>query len=158
MGGNGNDTIIGGQGNDIIYGRGGGAFTTRDDDTFVWRRGDAGSFDALDIIRDFGGNTSGLSNNATLGIDKLDISQLLQDYTSGTSNLNQWVTVVNNQSGSTLPGVISGSFDATQTGALITIDVDGPGSGAVAQRIFLEGVTFNTTDPIQLRTNGVIVA
>lgn len=168
MAGNGNDDIQGGPGHDIMYGRGGGAFVTRDDDVFYWRRGDAAggatatgvTSATLDIIRDFGGTAATLAadTSATLGVDRLDISQLLEGYVAGVSDLANWVTITN---GYTLPSTedaanpgLKEALDAlgrtnstAGTGALIRIDVDGPGAGTVYQYIFLTGVTFNTTNP-----------
>jgi uncharacterized repeat protein (TIGR02059 family) len=147
MGGNGNDTIYGGQGNDIVYGRGGGAVSGTDNDTFVWQRGDAGA-GALDIVRDF------TAWNGTSG-DKLDLTQQLEGYTG--SNLSQWVTVQTGVTGASLVGngVVAGSWDASQTGTLLTVDVDGAGSGTATQRIFLAGTTLNT-DVNALKTLGVM--
>lgn len=153
MGGNGNDTITGGQGNDIMYGRGGGTLSGTDNDSFVWQRGDAGSAGALDIIRDFTPLSGGTG-------DRLDLTQLLEGYTSGTSTLANWVTNIQaGVRGSSLvdDGVIAGSWDASQSGTLITLDVDGTGSGTTTQKIFLAGVTLST-DLNALMTSGVIVA
>nr|CBA28114.1 hypothetical protein Csp_A05660 [Curvibacter putative symbiont of Hydra magnipapillata] len=153
MAGNGNDVITGGQGNDIMYGRGGGALSGTDNDTYVWQRGDAGSAGSFDIVRDF------TEWNSTTG-DKLDLTQLLEGYTPGTSTLSNWVTVQTGVTGASLVGngVISGSWDAGQTGTLITIDVDGTGgSGTATQRIFLAGTTLSSTSAQALAGAGVLV-
>jgi Ca2+-binding RTX toxin-like protein len=154
MAGNGNDTIYGGAGNDIMYGRGGNALSGSDNDTFVWQRGDAGTAAALDIVRDF------TAWNGTTG-DRLNITQLLEGYTAGASNLAQWVkSIQTGVTGASLvgSGVISGSWDASQTGTLITIDVDGAGGGTVTQRIFLASTTLSSTDVTTLQTTGLIIA
>nr|CBA28119.1 hypothetical protein Csp_A05690 [Curvibacter putative symbiont of Hydra magnipapillata] len=157
MGGNGDDVITGGQGNDIMYGRGGGALSGTDNDTFVWQRGDAGPTNtstALDIVRDF------TAWNGSVG-DKLNLTQLLEGYTSGGSTLTDWVkSISTGVAGSSLTsqGVVAGSWDASQTGTLITIDVDGIGAGSATQYIFLAGTTLSTTDVNALKTSGVIIA
>jgi hypothetical protein len=46
---------------------------------------------------------------------------------------------------------------AGKTGALLTIDIDGAGSGTVKQLIFLENVSLTTINPNQLVSSGVIL-
>lgn len=174
MGGYGNDTIAGGSGNDIMYGRGGGNSSTStlpDSDTFVWQRGDAqgNPQGALDIIRDFSASTSTSLSNSLVsavhnGDDKLNIAELLTGFINNQSQLSQWVTIQNGIDLSAQTGALASlrpasGFDvsAGKMGALITIDVDGPGSGTATQYIFLNGVTFTTTDVDQLKTAGVII-
>lgn len=145
IGGDGNDTITGGQGDDVLYGHGSGLAQGLDNDIFVWGAGDAG-LGASDVIRDFS------AWNGTSG-DKLDLSALLVGYQAGTSNIAQWVSVQNNV---TMPGATG--WDVGKTGALLTIDVDGAGSGTVTQTIFLENVSLATTSASQLLSGGVIMA
>jgi Ca2+-binding RTX toxin-like protein len=150
IGGDGNDTIRGGQGMDVLYGHGSGVTQGLDNDIFVWGSGDAGS-NASDIIRDF------TAWNGTSG-DKLDLSALLVGYQAGTSDLSQWISVQNDvvvPDDLVLP-VTMGSI-AGKTGALLTIDIDGAGSGTVKQLIFLENVSLTTINPNQLVSSGVIL-
>ena len=142
----GDDLIMGGAGNDILYGHGTGATgLASDNDVFKWAAGDAGT-GALDVIRDFD------VWNGTSG-DKLDIAGLLQGFTGSGQSLDKWVTVQDNVTPSNLLG-----WDATRSGALITIDLDGPGSGTVTQSIFLEGVSLGSGSVNTLVSTGVIIA
>jgi len=145
IGGDGNDVIRGGQGSDVLYGHGSGVAQGLDNDTFVWGSGDAG-LGASDVIRDF------TAWNGTSG-DKLDLSALLVGYQAGTSDIAQWISVQNNV---TMPGATG--WDVGKTGALLTIDIDGAGSGTVTQTIFLANVSLATTNPSQLLSGGVILA
>jgi hypothetical protein len=145
IGGDGNDIIRGGQGNDVLYGHGSGRAQGLDNDIFVWGSGDAG-LGARDVIRDFS------AWNGTSG-DRLDLSALLSGYQAGTSDVSQWIAVQNSV---TLPGATG--WDAGKTGALLTIDIDGPGAGTVTQAIFLENASLATTNPNQLISGGVIIA
>lgn len=142
----GDDLLIGGAGNDIFYGHStGSGGSATDNDVFKWSAGDAGQ-GAFDVIRDFA------VWNGTSG-DKLDISALLQGYTSGSQSLDQWVTVRSD----VVPSNLSG-WDATRSGTLITIDLDGPSSGTVKQSIFLEGVSLGAVNVNNLVSTGVIIA
>ena len=126
-GGDNNDTIIGGQGNDTMWGYQnfdiGSA--TSDNDVFKWNSGDAGASGATDTIKDF------TKWNGTSG-DKLSISGLLSGFTLASSPLEQWVKTI--ATGQTVNGV----FNST----VMTIDVDGPGSGTVTQVIQFEGINL----------------
>ena len=126
--------VVGGQGNDTMTGG-------LANDTFAWFAGDAGTTTgAVDIVKSFGSNSS---------TDKLDISKLLIGYTGGT-NLSQWVTSVT--TAQTSPGGVANS-------TRIVIDPDSTtGSGTATQTIWLEGVNLTSTDPIILKTNGVLIA
>jgi Ca2+-binding RTX toxin-like protein len=167
MGGYGNDILMGGAGNDILYGRGGGdsSVTPQDDDTFVWQRADA-LVDSLDIIRDFSNSqlTNNLISTGKNGSDKIDISQLLVGFSTGVSNLSEWITIRNNvdltQEVSLNNLRPSTGYDTSsgKMGSLIDIDTDGTGSGRVHQYIFLSGVTFNDLNPEALRLAGLILA
>lgn len=110
-----------------------------------WGSGDAG-LSARDVIRDFS------AWNGASG-DRLDLSALLSGYQAGTSDVSQWIAVQNSV---TLPGATG--WDAGKTGALLTIDIDGPGAGTVTQTIFLENASLATTNPNQLISGGVIIA
>ncbi|WP_431261401.1 Ig-like domain-containing protein [Roseateles chitinivorans] len=145
MAGNGNDTIVGGRGNDVMYGRGGSTNAGTDNDTFVWRRGDAGTTGALDVIRDFG--------TASGNQDKLSLLTMLEGRKGPTDDLSQWIHVYNNAQA---PQGLGGS-DAGTTGALIRIDIDGAGPGQVVQQIYLTGVTLASTDLHTLISNGTIL-
>ena len=131
--------VVGGQGNDTMTG---GAAN----DTFAWFAGDAGTTGAVDVVKNFGSNSSS---------DKLDISKLLIGYTGGT-NLSQWVTSIT--TAQTSPGGVSGSTK-------IVIDPDSTtGSGTATQTIWLEGVNLTLTGAnldaqlTALKTNGVLIA
>ena len=126
--------VVGGQGNDTMTGG-------LANDTFAWFAGDGGTTTgAVDIVKSFGSNSS---------TDKLDISKLLIGYTGGT-NLSQWVTSVT--TAQTSPGGVANS-------TRIVIDPDSTtGSGTATQTIWLEGVNLTSTDPIILKTNGVLIA
>jgi Ca2+-binding RTX toxin-like protein len=144
MGGYGNDSIIGGQGNDSLWGRGGAddiysqGFT--DNDTFVWQAGDAGS-GATDTLRDF------IAWNSNTGTgDRLDISALLVNYTPGTSDLSQWVTLA---TGETING--------TGNSSILTIDIDGLGGETVKQIINLQGTNLSGSSLTQLVDQGFFV-
>ena len=119
------------------------SYKLRDNDTFKWVSGDAGTTGATDIIKDF----TAWSNNSG---DKLDILGLLTGYNSATSILANWVTVALNQ---TAPST------STANSTKITIDIDGTaGTGTTVQTIWLEGVTLNSTNADTLKTNGVLIA
>jgi Ca2+-binding RTX toxin-like protein len=142
----GDDLIMGGAGNDILYGHGTGAIgSATDNDVFKWAAGDAGA-GAIDVIRDFA------VWNGTSG-DKLDISGLLQGFQGSGQSLDKWVTIQDNVTPPTLLG-----WDATRSGALITIDLDGAGSGTVTQSIFLEGVSLGSGNVNTPLSTGVIIA
>jgi len=142
--------VVGGQGNDTMTG--GSA-----NDTFVWFAGDAGTAGAVDVVKNFGSNSSS---------DKLDISKLLTNgYNSASSVLSQWVTSIT--TAQTSPGGVANSTK-------IVIDVDGqpaagaganaPGTSTVTQTIWLEGVNLNPSGAsldallATLKSNGVLIA
>jgi Ca2+-binding RTX toxin-like protein len=139
MGGYGDDVIIGGAGNDVMWGQGGNVSSPppSDNDTFVWRAGDAGT-GASDTLRDF------VAWNGSTG-DKLDISGLLQGYTG--TNLEEWVTL---STGHT----INGTTDSSR----LTIDIDGAGDGMVTQVIDLQGTNLAATTLTDLLNNAVLIA
>jgi len=110
----------------------------RDNDTFVWQSGDAGT-GATDTIKDF------KAWNDSVG-DRLNITNLLEGYTPGVSTLADWVSVA---TGLTINGMANSSR--------LTIDVDGAGASTVTQIIELEGATLNT-DLTQLLSSGVLIA
>ena len=141
----GNDTIAGGGGNDVLYGRRGGDAT--DSNLFVWNHGDAGPDGAVDRIGDF------VQWNGTAG-DRIDLTRLLEGYRSGVSDLSEWITSI--ATGATVRSAAGG--DASQTGTLITIDIDGVGAGTATQQIFLTNVALSSTDLATLQSSGVIVA
>ena len=132
VGGMGNDTMTGGLAND----------------TFTWFAGDAGTAGAVDIVKNFGTNSSS---------DKLDISKLLTNgYVSGSSTLSLWVTSVT--TAQTSPGGVANS-------TRIVIDPDSTtGSGTATQTIWLEGVNLTLTGAnldaqlTALKTSGVLIA
>ena len=127
--------VVGGMGNDTMT-------SGLANDTFTWFAGDAGTAGAVDIVKSFGSNSSS---------DKLNISKLLTNgYNSGSSTLSQWVTSVT--TAQTSPGGVANS-------TRIVIDPDSTtGSGTATQTIWLEGVNLTSTDPIILKTNGVLIA
>ena len=134
--------FIGGAGNDTITGGTG-------NDTFMWLAGDAGTTTATDTIKNF------TTWNGTSG-DRLDLSALLTGGASSSTTLSNWIKTV--ATGQTVNGVANST--------VITIDVDGAGSGTVTQVINLEGVNLlngvlGTTLDAQLgnlKTNGVLIA
>ena len=116
MGSNGNETIIGGQGNDTMWGHENlrlfNSYTNNN--VFKWNSGDAGLSGAIDTIKDFS------RWNGLVG-DRLSIYGLLSGFTPATSTLSDWVKTV--ATGQTVNGVANST--------VMTIDVDGPGSGTV---------------------------
>ena len=132
IGGQGNDTMTGGPANDV----------------FTWFAGDAGTTGAVDVVKNFSPwNINGVG-------DKLDISKLLSNYTSGTSTLSQWVTSLTGAQ--TSPNNVSNSIK-------IVIDVDGTGSGTVTQTIWLENLTLPISGTLDqqlatLKTAGILIA
>jgi hypothetical protein len=120
------------------------SYTLNDNDTFVWNAGDAVG-NSVDIIKDFS------VWNGTTG-DKLDIKNLLTGYTSGTSDLNKWVTFIINNSTVDKPSGVS------STNTKIVIDIDGAGSGTTTQTIWLDGVSGLSNDPTTLKNNGILIA
>jgi len=148
MGGAGNDTIHGGMGNDVMWGLDSlGTVAASDNDSFIWALGDAGASGATDTVKDFTPYTNGSG-------DKLDISGLLQGYLQG-SLLTDWVKSV------ATAQMVNGVANCT----VISIDVDGSGSGEVKQTIVLEnvnllsGLSGTLEQQLQaLKTSGVIVA
>jgi Ca2+-binding RTX toxin-like protein len=107
-GGIGNDILNGGNNNDILYG-GDGLDTLSGgtgSDTFVFEA--ASAFNNIDVIQDF---------NRSQG-DKLDISDLLIGYTSGVSDINDFV-----------------SLSTTSGNTTVLIDRDGTGGSYSDQSI-----------------------
>ncbi|OZI41471.1 hypothetical protein CEK29_16230 [Bordetella genomosp. 5] len=143
MAGKGNDTILGGRGNDIMYGGAGVGRAAGESNRFVWEQGDAGN-GAIDVIRDFS------AWNGTSG-DKLDISKLLENFHAATDDISHWIrtAVATTPSGQ--------GWDAGRQGLLITIDIDGFGTGTVTQQIFLSNVTDSSLTAAALIASGALV-
>jgi hypothetical protein len=148
MGGGGNDNIRGNSGNDVLWGNGTNG-SGSDNDTFIWNLNDQGGSGATDVIKDF------VRWNGTSG-DKLSIYLLLSGFTNGTSTLSDWVkTVATDQT-------VNGVANST----VMTIDVDGSGTGVINQVIQFEGVNLlsgvtgaNLTEQLRtLQTSGVFTA
>jgi Ca2+-binding RTX toxin-like protein len=148
MGGGGNDNIRGNSGNDVLWGNGTNG-SGSDNDTFIWNLNDQGGSGATDVIKDF------VRWNGTSG-DKLSIYLLLSGFTNGTSTLSDWVkTVATDQT-------VNGVANST----VMTIDVDGSGTGVINQVIQFEGVNLlsgvtgaNLTDQLsRLQSDGVFTA
>ncbi|MCR4143500.1 Ig-like domain-containing protein, partial [Alcaligenes faecalis] len=131
----GNDTLDGGAGNDILYGQGGndiligGAgddilYGGEGDDTFVWNKGDQGttSKPAVDHVMDFG----------DLGLDTLDITDLLSGHDINDGNLSQYLTV--------------GRSD----GGKMEISISSQGNGQVDQKIILDNIDFDAEKAAQI--------
>ncbi|MDQ7991011.1 MAG: type I secretion C-terminal target domain-containing protein [Candidatus Dactylopiibacterium sp.] len=143
MGGGGNDSIRGGQGNDIMYGGSGVGKQAGESNTFVWKQGDAGT-GAMDIIRDFS------VWNGSEG-DRLDVSKLLQGFRPGTDDISHWITTAV----TTAPE--AQGWDAGRQGLMLTIDVDGDGSGRAMQQIFLSNITDAHLDAAALVASGALI-
>ena len=124
MGGGGNDNIRGNSGNDVLWGNGTNAAGSNND-TFVWQSGDQGASGATDVIKDF------VRWNGTSG-DKLSIYPLLTGFTNATSTLSDWVKTV----------AINQTVNGVANSTVMTIDVDGSGSGVITQVIQFEGVNL----------------
>jgi hypothetical protein len=114
------------------------AFTNRaviDNDTFVWRTGDAGT----DTIKDF-------QRELFNARDTLDISDLLRLYTPGKSDLAHWVNLTH------------GTFNNVANSSRLVIDLDGAGAGTVTQTIILEGANLSDYTLAQMVRDGMLVA
>ncbi len=118
-GGDGDDFLIGGLGNNTLTG-GSGA------DTFQWLKGNSGH----DVVTDF-----------TPGIDKLDLSQLLQGENSTAASLDDY-----------LQFKVTGSGDSLVT----SIDVSAMAGAAPNQTIDLAGVNLATHYGVTPGAGGVI--
>ena len=118
-GGGGDDFLIGGLGNNTLTG-GSGA------DTFEWLKGNSGH----DVITDF-----------TPGIDKLDLSQLLQGENGSAASLDDY-----------LHFKITGSGDSLIT----SIDVSGMAGAAPNQTIDLAGVNLASHYGVAPGAGGVV--
>ena len=118
-GGGGDDTLIGGLGNNILTG-GNGA------DTFQWQAGNSGH----DVITDF-----------TPGLDKLDLSQLLQGENSSAASLDDYL-----------------HFTVTGTGASVitSIDVSSIAGATPNQTIDLAGVDLATHYGVTPGSGGMV--
>ncbi|MCW1244556.1 retention module-containing protein [Pseudomonas sp. SAICEU22] len=118
-GGGGDDTLIGGLGNNILTG-GNGA------DTFQWQAGNSGH----DVITDF-----------TPGLDKLDLSQLLQGENSSSASLDDYL-----------------HFTVTGTGASVitSIDVSSIAGATPNQTIDLAGVDLATHYGVTPGSGGMV--
>ncbi|HYF32499.1 MAG TPA: type I secretion C-terminal target domain-containing protein [Chitinophagaceae bacterium] len=128
-GGGGNDTLHGGNDNDILSGQAGTDSLTGGigSDTFVFEN--ASAFSNVDTITDF----------STAQSDKLNIADLLVGYNSGTSDINDFVSLA-----------ISGS------NSNLFVDRDGTGSTYSSQQIgILSGVTGLDVD--DLLNNGNLI-
>ena len=77
--------------------------------------------------------------------DQLDLRNLLQNYTSGSSTLSDWV--------SKTTSMLNGTTSTT-----LTVDLDGPGSASATQTVVLQGVDWGAQSIEQLRSSGVILA
>lgn len=111
-----------------------------DSDLFVWNAGDAGPSGASDVIKDFS------AWNGSKG-DRIDISKLLEGYTSGVSDLSNWVTLATGQ-----------TINGTPNSSSLTIDIDGSGSGTVVQVIHLQGTDLSGKTLQELIAQGVLIA
>jgi len=117
-GGGGDDILIGGMGNNTLTGGSGS-------DTFKWEQGNVGH----DLVTDF-----------SIGVDKLDLSQLLQGENSSSASLDDYLHFKVTGSGESLVttievGSMAGS-GATQTIDLAGVDLAthygvSPGAGGV---------------------------
>ncbi|WP_431144732.1 retention module-containing protein [Pseudomonas alvandae] len=118
-GGGGDDILIGGLGNNILTG-GNGA------DTFQWQAGNSGH----DVITDF-----------TPGLDKLDLSQLLQGENSSAASLDDYL-----------------HFTVTGTGASVitSIDVSSIAGATPNQTIDLAGVDLATHYGVTPGSGGMV--
>jgi len=126
-GGAGNDILIGGQGDDILTGGAGS-------DTFKFMAGDHIGTVAGDKITDF---------QVGVGGDTLNLADLLTGENSTSSSLSQYLTF-STQSNS------SGTVDT-----VMTIDVNGAGSGTPGQTITFQGVDLTAGGT--LATNTAII-
>jgi Ca2+-binding RTX toxin-like protein len=148
FGGEGNDFLIGGIGNDRFTGGVGGS------DVFAWLGTDvisAGQKRAYaDVITDFDPGASGQfkgvagSNNK----DTLDLSGLLKSLgyvKASDTNFTTLATFL--------------KVETSSSNTVFMVDLDGAGSGTLAQTITLENTTFNANDRnfSALTQNGVLI-
>jgi Ca2+-binding RTX toxin-like protein len=153
-GGIGADTLFGGEGNDfLIGGIGNDRFTGGEgSDVFAWLGTDvisAGQKRAYaDVITDFDPGASGQfkgvagSNNK----DTLDLSGLLKTIgydKAADTNFTTLATFL--------------KVETSGSNTVFTVDLDGAGSGTLAQTITLENTTFNDRNFSALTQNGVLI-
>jgi Ca2+-binding RTX toxin-like protein len=142
----GNDHLIGGRGNDELWGGEGS-------DVFSWSRTDviaAKKVGYADVIKDFDPSDYGTKLSRSLANsndkDMLDLSDLLQSLGYNKNSLN---TDLND-----LTKFLKLETNGNNT--VFTIDLDGAGSGTVAQTITLENTTFKTETLDYLISNSVL--
>ena len=115
-GGLGNDILVGGEGDDVLLGGAGNDTLTggAGDDTFKWVSGDQGSAasPAVDHIKDF-----------DVSHDVLDISDLLEGYSTGTTDvLKQYLSVGTTTDGSTTIEVHNSTTSSSPVVQTIVLD------------------------------------
>nr|WP_297459345.1 retention module-containing protein [uncultured Halomonas sp.] len=141
IGSRGNDTIDGNAGNDILYGQAGDDTLTGGAgsdtlygglgaDTFAWALGDQGSEanPAQDSVMDFDTSEG----------DKLDLSDLLQDYESGDDELSSYIQATQDDDSTTLHISTTGKLGANGAGADQTIDLTGVDMGEMSPTDFVD--------------------
>jgi len=126
----GNDTLNGAGGNDILIGGPGNNTLTggNGSDTFVWQQGNAGH----DLVSDF-----------SLGIDRLDLSQLLQGENATSASLDDY-----------LHFKVTGS----ESGLVSTLEVSAVVGAAPTQSIDLAGIDLAQHYGVTAGAGGVISA
>jgi|GEM_PF-2970450 len=124
-GGAGNDHLEGGAGDDVLVGGAGDDILTGGEgsDTFKWSLGDADEPGTVDHITDF--NLDPVAS----GGDVLDLGDLLTGETNTAASLDNYLN-------------FSEGTGADAGKAVITIDVDGAGGGAVGQQVVLDNVSY----------------
>jgi Ca2+-binding RTX toxin-like protein len=118
-GGGGDDVLVGGPGNNTLTGGSGS-------DTFAWEHGNVGH----DLVTDF-----------SIGVDKLDLSQLLQGENASAASLDDYL-----------------HFKVTGSGASLvtTIDVSSVAGASPTQTIDLAGINLATHYGVVPGAGGVV--